>query len=310
MIEIIDIFDRNFEKKPTALALGLFDGVHIGHETLLRETVKVATAKGLLPAVFTFHSTNYKPAATLFTREATYRQMEELGIKRIFEADFSKIANLSPEAFIERVLRDVCSASAVFCGENFRFGQGAKGNADLLCQLFSKGEEKVFVVSPVKIEGQVVSSSLVREAVTEGDMEKAALYLGFPYQMEGEIKHGKALGKKMQFPTINLEIPSGFAIPKRGVYISLAKIGEQLYPAITNIGVRPTVENTEKDNCETHLIDAAGDFYGQAAAVSLLAFLREERQFSDAKELFAQIGQDCDRAREWFARHKDFKKFS
>lgn len=311
MIEIVDIFDSHLVKKPSALALGLFDGVHIGHKVLLEKTVGTAKERGLLPAVFTFRSTGYKQAPTLFSRESTYRQMEEIGIKRIYEADFSRVAGYSPKDFVETVLREICFGKILVFGDNFRFGKGAEGDAKMLKALFSLADEQVIVVPPVKIEDKVVSSSLVREALVSGDIESANLYLGFPYHIEGEIKRGKALGRKLQFPTINLEFSSGFAVPKRGVYVSLAEIGGKAYPGISNIGVRPTVEDTKKENCETHLLHADGDFYGQEVKVSLFSLLREEKQFESLEALALQIQKDTKQAKEWFSAHSEIcEKFS
>ena len=303
-MEIIDIFQKPLQKTSTILALGLFDGVHIGHKALLKETVRIAKEKGVLPAVFTFHQTAYKKAPSLYPREVTYRQMEALGIGRIYEADFSAISSYSPEAFVEEILRGICTPLCVLCGDNFRFGKGAKGNADTLFRLFSKKGEEVKVLPPVELAGETVSSSLVREALKEGKPECARAYLGEAYTLYGRVSHGKALGRTMHFPTINLEIPSDFLVPKRGVYATVAKIGDIFYTSVSNIGRRPTVEQTEVDNCETHLLDASGDFYGQAVEVRLLAYLREEQVFSGKDALMQQIAQDVAHAKEWFAAHK------
>ena len=299
-MEIISIFEKPPQKKQVALALGLFDGIHIGHKALILETVALAKQNGLIPAVFTFHQTDYKGAPTLYPRQATYLQMEKLGIEMIFEAEFKDIAAFSPEAFVDEVLRNIAAPKILLCGDNFRFGAKAAGNTDSLKMLFSKEGEQVVVVPPVLYEGKMVSSSAIREALSAGNPGLAHAYLGMPYTLYGNVGYGKAVGRTMHFPTLNLEIPCGFLVPRRGVYVCKAKIDGISYSAIANIGRRPTLENQANDNAEVHLLHTSGDFYGKDVAVELLDFVRQERQFDSIAALAEQIQKDVAYTEDWF----------
>ena len=285
---------------PSIVALGQFDGMHIGHKALIKETVLQAKSKGLLPSVFTFSSPAHKGMPTLLPKKELYKQMEEMGIERVFEAEFTHISYMSPETFVCEFLLKFCHAEQVVCGYNFRFGKKAVGDAKELQRLMASHGKSAYVLPPVLLGETPVSSTEIRLALSEGNPEKATELLGEPYALFGEITHGKALGRTLQFPTLNIPIKSDFLVPKKGVYISKSKIGEKTYPSITNIGQRPTVDVEGEINCETFLLCANGDFYGAYARVDLLHFIRPEKAFSSTEELKTQIEQDVAQAKAYF----------
>lgn len=276
------------------VAIGCFDGVHVAHRTLLSETVSYAAAHGLAPAVFSFRGALPHKGDRLQSEEARLAAFRESGIARVFLADFSEVSMLSPEAFIEDVLKKTCNAAVAVCGEGFRFGKDAVGDAALL------SERMTAVVVPSVTDGGVaVSSTRVREALSEGRPEEAARLLGAPYTLVGEVLHGKALGREYGIPTANMPFPEGSCIPKRGVYVTRVTVDGETYGAVTNVGVRPTVEADAAVNCESHVIGYRGDLYGKTVTVQFYRYLREERKFATENALMAQIRSDRKEAEKW-----------
>lgn len=298
MIQIVSVSQKPPSKSPCAIAIGAFDGIHVGHRELIRRTVEQAEAAGLVPAVFTFApSSDFKMGERLCPREESFRMMEELGIRLIYEADFASIRSLSPSDFVGQVLVGVCDARVALCGFNFRFGKGASADGDALCRLMREQEREGCVIPAISVADAPVSSSRVRAALREGDMPLAGALLGRPFALRGSVSHGSALGRSLGFPTLNLPVPSGIAVPKQGVYVSETKIGDRVYRSVTDVGTRPTVSSLGEIRWETHVLDELGDLYGREVSVSLLSYLREERRFSDREALAAQIRLDAEAAR-------------
>ena len=281
-----------------AAAIGFFDGVHIGHRCLIAETLRVAAESGLTPAVFTFDaSSSYKGMPLLITEDEKERLFFSYGIKTLFCVDFREIADLSPEAFVSDVLKRELHVECAVVGEGFRYGCHASGSVATLASAI-----RTVAVPPVTAYGVTVSSTEIRRAVTDGDMERATVMLSRPFSLSGEVLHGKALGKSLGFPTLNLSFPRGMLLPRCGVYASRVMLSGKEYAAVTNIGVRPSVENTACPNIESHLIDACGDFYGEIARVELLHFLRAEQKFPSLDALRHAIGEDTENVRKWMNR--------
>lgn len=279
-------------------AIGFFDGVHIGHRRLIEETLRVSEELRLVPAVFTFDaSSSYKGMPLLITEEEKERLFFSYGIKTIFRVGFREIADLSPDAFVRDVLTDRLRVEYAVVGADFRYGRHASGNARTLAAAM-----QTVIVPPVTACGVTVSSTEIRRAVTDGDMERATAMLSRPFSLSGEVMHGKALGKSLGFPTLNLSFSAGMLLPKCGVYASCVTLSGREYAAVTNIGVRPSVEKVDTPNIESHLIDAYGDFYGQTARVELLHFLRAEQKFPSLDALTRAIGEDTENVRKWMNR--------
>ncbi len=292
--------------RPTAIALGYFDGVHIGHQTLLSATVRKAAAAGWTAAVFCFSDTgsHYKPTSVRLMDLTTKLDiMAGLGIQTAFVADFDTLSAFSPARFVREILRGICRAEEAFCGFNYRFGQGAAGDSAALTALMQQAGGGTTVLAPCHINRQPVSSTAIRAAVTAGDMPAAAAMLGRPFFICLPVRQGQALGRTLGIPTINQHFPPGFVVPKPGVYHCFCEIGGQTYPAVTNVGVRPTVQSDGRVICESHLLGFAGDLYDRQVRVSFLRRLRDEQKFPTTEELKQQIKQDIEEVQTWHKRN-------
>jgi len=271
---------------PTVTALGFFDGVHLAHAALLRQTVEMAKQKGCRPAVFTFLDAPHKEGKKLFSKQERLEQFEACGIETVFLAEFEALRSLSPEQFIQTVLEDICHTKAAVCGYNFRFGKDAAGDAALLKQHLPES----YILPPYKHGGELISSTRIRTLIEDGKVEEAAQLLGAPYTVKGSVLHGKALGRTLGFPTANM-MPQEL-LPKNGVYETRAFIDGSVYAALTDIGTRPTVEGKGERRMETYILDFDGDLYGKELSVTFLRCLREEIRFASADDLKAQLKKD------------------
>ena len=282
----------------TVVALGFFDGVHRGHRLLLDETVRRARAGGLTSAVFTFtdEGARLKPdSIRICTEEERYRLLFEAGIDVIFTSAFSSVSSLSPEAFVSDILLTRCHAAGAVCGFNYRFGACAAGDTDTLRTLMD-GYGEVSVIPPLLYQGLPVSSTRIRAALLEGDIPTVTRLLGRPYILSAPVLHGKALGRTLGIPTINQTFPSGVGIPRHGVYAVTCDIDGETYLGVANVGLRPTVDDDGRVNCETHIVSFEGDLYGRCIKTTFLSFLRPEIKFSSVEELSAQIQKDIRKA--------------
>ena len=272
-----------------AVALGFFDGVHTAHLALLRETVAVASRLGVRSAAFTFDeiSTSAKNRAHLTTAEEREAHIAAAGIDLLFVGSFAELRDLSPADFAA-FLRLTCGAAFAVCGFNFHFGKDAAGDADALVRLFD-GSAAVF--PPLLAGGEPVSTTRIRALLESGEPEMAKALLGRPFALKAEVGHGKGLGHLLGTPTVNQRFPAGLVIPRRGVYRTRCTVGGATYPAVTNVGVCPTVGG-DGITAESYLIGFSGDLYGRTVRTEFLAFLRPERKFPDEASLAAQIRAD------------------
>lgn len=276
-------------------ALGTFDGVHLGHRRVLAD----AAGAGLPVAVVTFaqHPQSVLGGPTkqrLFSPERCDALFEKLGIAAVVRLDFAAIRDMSPDAFLAMLVGRM-GAKGFACGYNFRFGRGAEGDAAALAAYCKKRELFCSVSEPVSAGGGIVSSSRIREAVAAGEMEIAAQMLGAPYCIEGPVEHGDARGRLLGFPTVNQALEEGCVLPRFGVYAARVNLNGKEYPAVTNVGVRPTF-GAPRPLAESHVIGFEGDLYGEGVAVALKRFLREERKFDSSEALIAQMRADAEQA--------------
>lgn len=286
----------------TVLCLGNFDGVHRGHQELIRASLRIKETLGadISCGAFCFweHSSDLllkTPPEHLTTAEERMRLFAEYGLEFVIYADFSELRALSPEVFAREILKTACRCASAVCGFNYRFGKGAAGSADDLCRLLGA---PVTVCPAVVIDGEPVSSTRIRAAVREGKVDEAAHLLGRPYALEGIVKHGKELGRKLGFPTANQDFPPFSAIPRHGVYATDCILDGARYRGVSNVGNHPTVDSPESAvNCETYLIGYEGDLYGKSLKVEFLRFLRPEQTFASVEELKMQIAKDAETAR-------------
>lgn len=287
--------------KPTSIALGVFDGVHIGHQAVIGEAVN-GKDDGLTPVVFTFDTSAEKPdhkkgQETILTTSLKRQKMQELGVSVVYEIPFDTVKDYSPEYFVEHILFSRLHAAKIVCGFDFRFGKNAAGDTALLKQLCGKMGIEVVVVPPMKDRGKPVSSTRIRHYLKEGDVLSANRLLGYEYSYDMVVVDGLKNGRKIGIPTINQEFDPGFLIPKFGVYASKVIVDGKELLGITNIGVKPTIQGTRNPLAETYIIGFDQNLYGQKIPVSLFQYLREEQKFQNLDELSATVRRDIDRTK-------------
>ncbi|MBO5939060.1 MAG: bifunctional riboflavin kinase/FAD synthetase [Clostridia bacterium] len=288
---------------PSAVALGCFDGVHLGHKAVISSAVKTAKDGHLLSVVFTFDSSprNYfVPASVpqLTDRETKISLIEAMGVDILVCLPFDQtIATTSAEEFFRNILVGTLGAKHLVCGYNYSFGAKGRGNAALLSSLCQEAGIGLHALTPIEEDGAPLSSSAIRQALEDGRIEDANTSLGRPYSIRATVLDGQHLGRRLGFPTINQRIDRAMAIPKQGVYLSRVTLEDgSAYFGITNVGTRPTV-GSEFIGAETHLFDFSGDLYGKQVEVELLAFLRPERKFDSVEALSAQVHGDIETAK-------------
>lgn len=293
---IADSLDFQLNRE-TAVAIGKFDGVHVGHRRLLEEILE-KKREGLEACVFTF---DVSPAVVfglgdgkvLTTREEKRELFEKLGVDILVEFPMNhETASIPAEDFARRYLSAALCARFIAAGEDLSFGQYGKGDAQLLRRLSEELSFEVKTISKVKIEDTEVSSTYIRSMLEQGEMERVELFLGEPFSVQGTVRHGNHIGHTMGFPTINLYPVEEKLLPPFGVYRSKVRIGENMYQAISNIGKKPTIGGETKVGVETYLYDFDGDLYDRDAKVYLYHFMRPEKKFEGLYALKAQIARD------------------
>lgn len=288
------------DNKGRALALGYFDGVHLGHKAVLNEALALSKEHDLAPAVLLF-STHPKKlikgeAPKKITDDETKaRLLRELGFELI-PFDFQSGMNMSPESFARDYIAFTLSAKAVVCGYDYRYGKGGKGTPESLKRDLESLGVEVRCVSEVDLGEEIVSSSKIRQLISSGDIDRANAMLGRVFSYDTVVERGDALGRKLGFPTINQSFPRDFIVPLFGVYASEVYYDGKRYPGVTNIGVRPTVDG-EHLKSETCILGFSGDLYGKRVQVGLLKFLRREMKFSSLDELSSTVKRDMEKAR-------------
>ncbi len=275
------------EPRPRHVAIGTFDGVHLGHQAVIDDADTVLTFDPHPLAIL--HPAALPKLIMPFTVKRDV--IEGLGVEELVVIPFDRsFATLPAEDFVEQVLVERLGAEKVSVGENFRFGARAKGDPEMLA---SRGEFETRVVPLVEVDGETVSSTRIRALVAAGDMEGARRCLGAPFMVEGVVIEGDQRGRELGFPTANFVPDDTLAIPGHGVYAAFA----DGVPAAVNVGVRPTFESGRGVLVETHLIDRDDDLYGRSLRVAFVARLRGEKRFPSAEELVAQMRRDVDDAK-------------
>lgn len=288
---------------PCSIALGNFDGVHMGHRALISQAVAKAKELGIKSAVFTFsnHPKNLFAGKTvvknIIYQEEKAALIEKLGVDYLFNIEFTQdIAKMNPMKFIDDLLVDKMNIREAFCGFNYRFGYQAAGNPDILRKRGLVKGFNVNEIGPVTIDGDVVSSTLIRGLIRAGDVEECEKFLGRKYSVGGEVVVGNRLGRTIGFPTSNIMIDENMVTPPNGVYITKCIYNGQVYDSVTNVGVKPTI-GVFKKNMETHIFDFNKELYGKHIQVVFLKMTRDEVKFHSVEELSAQIVKDCEEAK-------------
>ena len=280
----------------TAVALGNFDGIHKGHQVLIKKAVKTAEEKGIKSAVFTFsnHPRNVI-AGNSVVRNIIYEDekieiLEEMGVDYLFSISFEEIMKLSPQDFVDKVLIERFRIDTAVCGFNFTYGYKAAGTADMLRGM-AAGRFDVAVVVPVKVNGQVVSSTLIREKIMNGDVEAVPELLGRNFTIRGTVIHGNEIGRTIGFPTCNIVIDESMAALPNGVYMTYCYVEGVKYCSITNVGNKPTIGEYGK-NIETNIFNFNENIYDKKITVEFLKKIRDEQKFDDLEALKKQIHDD------------------
>jgi len=287
-----------------ALTLGVFDGLHLGHQALIDATVEEARQRQGIAAVFTFlkHPLAYLAPERLPQRLTSAARRRDLlkqhGIDQIVEITFDEtIAQTEPEDFIY-ILRKQLGVSVLVCGLDHRFGKGGRGDIVLVGRMAPELDLKVRLVDPVKLENDIVSSTRIRQAIVVGDVAWAARALSRPHRVEGVVHRGDRRGNQIGFPTANIRPDLELLLPGLGVYAGRCDLGGgTIVPAMINIGHRPTVTDSDQVAVEAHLIDWSGDLYGHTIAIDFITRLRPERKFPSLDALKAQLAIDRDETR-------------
>jgi riboflavin kinase/FMN adenylyltransferase len=294
--------------RPAVLTLGVFDGLHLGHQLIISRVVERARAVGAVPTVITFDP---HPRAVLHPESAppllqTFDQKVEafglLGVEQAIVVNFTReFAEVRAEEFLRDVVHERLQAREVYLGRGFAFGRGREGDIGLLRRVSGELGFTADEVPEVRLRGQRISSSLIRELLAAGRVNLARRMLGRPYGVEGRVVRGAERGRRLGFPTANVQ-PHNRVIPRRGVYVTATLIEGAWRRSVTNVGVRPTFESEAEPSVETFVMDWGGDLYGDVVRVRFLHRLRDERRFSSVDELKRQIDLDAARAGKYFAR--------
>ena len=292
---------------PCILCLGNFDGVHLGHKALLAEALaQKQHLKKTYPNVncgavtfreLTHRSLSRTPTPRITDAAEKNKLFFEMGLDVSITLDFEEVRNMSPSEFVSDILQSQCGCIMTVCGFNFRFGAGGTGNHDTLSQLMNGNS---ITVSPITLDGITVSSTAIRSAVESGDIEIANKMLGRQFSIEGVVNHGRGVGNKLGFATLNQNFKSGHLIPARGVYASSCDIDGVLFPAVSNVGTHPTFGDGADVVCETHIIGFCGDLYGKNVKTRLYKFLRPERKFDSPEQLTQVVMQNIEQAKQSF----------
>ena len=290
-------------QKESAVAIGKFDGVHKGHRLILDALLRQKKEEGLQVCVLTFDPSpevffGFGENKELSTQREKHLLFERLGVDLLVEFPFNiETAAMPPETFVREILSERLRMRYLAAGPDLSFGDKGKGNFELLSYLAPRYGYQTKMIQKVQENGKVISSTLIRSLVAKGQMEEVAECLGAPYTVLGTVRHGRALGRTIDIPTVNQIPEKTKLLPPHGVYYSKVRIGDKMYCGMTNIGEKPTVKQDHTVNVETYLYDFSGDLYGQEIAVSLLTYRRPEIRFAGIEELKEQMMKDVQAGR-------------
>jgi riboflavin kinase/FMN adenylyltransferase len=293
--------------KKTCIAIGIFDGVHRGHQYLIKKMLATARRLGAAPVIITFfpHPAHVlRPdlkIGYLTSLAERFSRLGKLGVADCLVVRFNRpFANIEPQKFIQDILVKKLGVKAVFVGENFRFGKDRNGNAALFKKLAPEYGYQVHAVSSLKQGRVVISSTRIRQLIGAGKLKEAARLLGRAVSVSGAVVKGSMRGRSLGYPTANVAYEADI-IPPQGVYVVMAKLGKKEYPAIANIGTRPSFEKqVSKLYLEVHILDFSKDIYGKRMEVEFLKNIRSEKKFSNPRQLIRQIRKDETYARKYF----------
>lgn len=292
-----------------AIALGFFDGVHMGHAALLQRTKQRAAEIGAQPSVLSF---DVHPDNLVFGRETPLINSAEgrediirrlFGIENVVFIHFNRHVMQMPWEDFAREIIERLNIAHIVVGHDFCFGHKGQGTALRLKAYCTQRGIGCDIIEPVTLDGEIISSTRIRQLIAEGNMAEAARWLGHPHMLSDTVRSGYHIGTKIGSPTINMYFPDGVLVPRHGVYAARVYLEGRSYAAVTNVGVRPTVSNDGKVSVESHLLDYEGNLYGRQVRLEFLEFIRDEMKFDTLHELGEQIKRDAQRVREYFKNH-------
>ena len=295
--------------KEKVIALGFFDGVHLGHAALLRRTVEAAAQRGVTPAVFTFDRPPKEvvtgvPCPLINSAEDRRELVRRLyGIQEVIMVPFDREMMTTPwDKFVTDILVGRYHAVHLVAGHDHHFGHKNQGSPELLLEKCAELGLGCDIIPKVEVGGITVSSTYIRRLVELGQISRANRFLGHPHTLTGSVRHGRGIGSSRLYPTANLIIPPHVLVPSHGVYVTRATLPEGAsYAAVTNVGTRPTVNNGTDVTVEACLLDFQGDLYGKTLRLEFYQHLRDEIRFDSLEALKAQIAADADATRAYFA---------
>lgn len=296
-MELLNLDSNNETGYNTAIALGNFDGVHVGHQSLIKKMIEMSDELNLTPSVLLFnnHTRSHldgKGPALLTSSEQKIDIFSRLGVKKIFNINFNdSIMKLTPEDFFIEILIKKLKVKAIIVGYNYTFGYKASGNSATLKELGDRFGVSVEILDPVYIDGEIVSSTGIRDYLKEGRLDKVKDFLGRDYSICGKVVTGKRIGKKLGFPTANIQTPINYVIPKTGVYATETLVNDRKYLSATSVGYNPTFEE-DSIKIESHIIDFDQDIYSETVQVIFKRYLRDEIKFNNMEDLKQQILED------------------
>lgn len=292
-------------EEPTVISLGKFDGIHRGHDLLLEQLMK-KKEEGLAAVIFTFDvppkkNLTQEETKVLTTNEEKMHMFESFGIDYLIECPFTEeVRNMEAEDFIQMLAKKL-SVKCIVAGDDFCFGHNRRGNYQMLKDYAEKFSYEAIIFPKMKEDERDISSTYVREEITAGRIEMANKLLGYPYFVSGFVKHGNKIGRKIGFPTINLIPPEHKLLPAFGVYVTKVTIDGIVYPGVTNVGCKPTIEGKNPIGIETYILDFNQDVYEKQVIVTFMQRIREERKFPSLDELLEQVRCDVSTAKYYFS---------
>jgi len=281
------------ENECLAVTIGKFDGIHSGHEFLISKVVE-KKKEGLIPAALTFNMREQH----IYSDTERLLIFEENGIELLITYEFDEtLKNMTSEEFVKNILVDGLHAKYVCAGDDFRFGRNRAGDADILIQLGKTYGFEVEIIERKSFDGDVISSSRVRNELDKGAVDKVAQLLGRYYSVTGEVIYGNQIGRTIGFPTVNQKVQDDKSMPANGVYATRVVHKDKIYSSITNVGVKPTIEGENKLGVETYIFDFDEQIYGEVITVEFVKFIRSEQKFNGLEELQKQIDEDKEKAK-------------
>ena len=292
-----DKYDK-FKDRNTCLAIGAFDGLHKGHQLIINQAIKEAKKHNYPAAVLSFHPHPLEiipgktPPPSIVSRQQKISVLEEMGVDYYFEQKFTQqFAKMRAEEFINNILLNKIKVNTVVVGDDFRFAYKNEGNVEILKKMGELHGYQAKIISQLHASDDRISSTRIRNLLKKGRIKKAKKLLGRPYQICGEVVHGKKRGRKLGFPTANLSLETNYALPPEGVYAVKVHHQDQVYIGAANLGYNPTFNN-QKISFEVYILDFEDDLYGERLCVDIIDFIRSEIDFNNKEELIEQMEQD------------------